>query len=227
MTDHSKPEILARARVLLVDDHPIFLEGLAELIQRQPNLTCCGQCRSARDVLSAVMQLKPDLLLLDLRLKDGDALDLLPQLNELHPGLPVLVISQADQELYAERVLRAGARGYIAKEEATEEVLNAIATVLAGKVYVNPKVADRLMLNFIQGGAHSIPGTLDCLGNRELQVYRLLGEGYATRRIAQHLGLSIKTVQTYRENIKRKLGLPDAAALMRHAATWAGREGGS
>jgi DNA-binding NarL/FixJ family response regulator len=207
-------------RVLIVDDHPIFRAGLAALIEAQPNLTCCGQSAQAREVLATVEQTRPDLLLLDLRLGDGDGLDLLPQLLEHFPKLPVLVLSQSDEDLYAERAMRAGASGYVMKEAATEQVLTAIATVLAGKPYVSPQLTGRLMQGFLAGGPRAKASGIASLANRELQVFRLLGEGVSTKRIAGQLHISIKTVQTHRENIKHKLKLPDGPALLRHATTW-------
>jgi DNA-binding NarL/FixJ family response regulator len=220
MTPPLNPAAPPCARVLVVDDHPIFREGLAELINRQPRLTCCGQIAHAREVLDAVKRLSPDLLLLDLRLGDGDGLDLLPRLKRLFPKLPVLVLSQADEELYAERALRAGASGYIMKEEATEEVVKAIGTVLSGIPYVSRQQTGRLMATLVVGHSGSKGTGIASLANRELQVFRLLGEGLSPKSIAEQLSISIKTVQTHRENIKHKLNLPNGSALVRHATTW-------
>ena len=214
------PSAPRRARVLVVDDHPIFREGLAELIQRQPNLTCCAQAGHAREVLSAVQQAQPDLLLLDLRLGDGDGLDLLPELMEHFPKLPVLLLSQGDEQLYAERALRAGARGYIMKEEAAAEVLNAIATVLAGKAYVSHALSVRIVAAFIEPGAKPKLVGMASLTNRELHIFGMIGAGQTTNEIAAELRLSMKTVQSHRENLKRKLQLPGGPALVRHATAW-------
>ena len=220
MKTPENPDAQPRARVLVVDDHPIFRTGLSALLDAQPGLTCCGQVAHAREVVEAVRQHNPDLLLLDLRLGDGDGLDLLPQLREHFPKLAVLVLSQSDEELYAERALRAGARGYIMKEEVTEDVLTAIHALLAGGYYTSSKLSGRLMQGFFAGGAKTRGGGVAALGNRELQIFRMLGEGLSCKRIAERLSISIKTVQTHRENIKHKLHLPDGPTLLRHATTW-------
>jgi DNA-binding NarL/FixJ family response regulator len=220
MKTNPHPSAAPRVRVLVVDDHPLFRAGLAALIETQPHLTCCGQAAHAREVLAAIEQTRPDLLLLDLRLGDGDGLDLLLQLKNLFPRLPVLVLSQSDEDLYAERAIRAGARGYLMKEEATEEVLTAITAVLAGNVHVSARLNARLMRGLLGEGVKPGAGSVASLSNRELQVFRLLGEGVSTKRIAAQLKISIKTAQTHRENIKHHLHLPDGTTLLRYATTW-------
>jgi DNA-binding NarL/FixJ family response regulator len=220
MKKPESPDAPRPARVLVVDDHPIFRTGLIALLDTQPNLTCCGQIAHAREVIASVKEHGPDLLLLDLRLGDGDGLDLLPQLREHFPKLPILVLSQSDEELYAERALRAGARGYIMKEEVTEDVLTAINTLLAGGYYTSAKLNGKLMQGYLAGGPRAKGSGVESLANRELQIFRMLGEGLSCKRIAERLSISIKTVQTHRENIKHKLHLPDGPTLMRHATTW-------
>lgn len=163
---------------------------------------------------------QPDLVLLDLRLGDGDGLDLLPELHNFFPKLPVLVLSQNDEELYAERALRAGARGYIMKEEATEEVLTAITVVLGGQTYVTRRMSARMVAEFLDPKARPKAFGVEALTNRELRVFERLGAGRSSKEIAAELGLSIKTIQTHRENLKRKLHLSGSPALVRHATAW-------
>lgn len=211
--------------MLVVDDHPIYREGLVALIERQPHLTCCGQLGQAREVLAAVQQTSPDLLLLDLRLGDGDGLGLLPDLHSQFPRLAILVLSQNDEGIYAERALRAGARGYVMKEAATDEVLHAVAAVLAGERYVSPRMSTRLLGELLASERPLQPTGLEALSNRELEVLERLGLGRSTKEIAGELHRSAKTIQAHREHIKRKLGLPGGPALVRYATAWVERLG--
>jgi DNA-binding NarL/FixJ family response regulator len=206
-------------RVLIIDDHPFFREGLVAWIDRQPGLKCCGEAETLAAAKTVLAELKPDLILLDLQFREGDGLDLL---RHPPPGVtmpPTIVLSQRDESLYAERALRAGARGYVMKDEAITTVLRAIDAVMAGGVYVSPVVNRQLLGRFAASPAGS-KATLPQLTNRELQVYRLLGEGRSSKAIAVDLGISIKTVDSYRESLKQKLGLPDSVALLQHATLW-------
>lgn len=206
-------------RVLVIDDHPFFREGLVTWIQRQPQLDCCGEAETLVDARRALGELKPDLVLLDLQLRDGDGLDLLRQPPSGRPLPPTIVLSQRDESLYAERALRAGARGYVMKDEATATVLRAIEAVLAGGVYVSPAINRQLLNRFAVTSSRS-KSILPQLSNRELQVYRMLGEGRNSKAIAAELGISTKTVDSYRESLKQKLGLPDSVALLQHATLY-------
>jgi DNA-binding NarL/FixJ family response regulator len=207
-------------RILVVDDHPLLRAGLIQFISRHQDLVCCGEADSAATTHIAIADRKPDLLLLDLRLRDEDGLELLKSLKARFPDLRILVISQCDEALYAERVLRAGARGYIMKEEATEEVLFAIRSVLEGELYLSRKLAIRLVRKTIESRPALAGPGLESLTDRELQVFQLLGAGLNTRHVAERLNLSSKTIETYRENIKHKLGLAGAADLVRYATNW-------
>jgi two-component system, NarL family, response regulator NreC len=213
-----------KARVLVVDDHPMMRAGLIQLINQQIDLACCGEAGTAAEAQAAVGRLKPDVVILDLRLKGGDGLELIKSLVSQFAGLRILVLTQYDAPHYVERALRAGALGYVVKEEAAEAVLGAVRAVLAGEVYLTRALAGRVLHTFIG----SLPGTpragVEQLTDRELHVLQLLGAGFSTRKIATELMLSFKTIETHRENIKRKLGLRGAAELVHFASEWA-REG--
>ena len=227
---NSENKSKVRARVLLVDDHPLVRSGLMEMINRHGDLVCCGEADSAADAQRAVAELKPDLVLLDLRLRSGDGLELVKIFKSQFPSLKVLILSQLDEMTYAERVLRAGAMGYVMKENATKDILSAIRTVLAGEYYVSQKVnglAVRRMAGTKKADADDDPASaVEKLTDRELQVLQLLGRGLGTKKIAAVLCLSFKTIETHRENIKRKLGLRGAAALVHFATLWIRNESG-
>jgi len=212
-----------KTRIPVADDHPLFREGLVQLINRERDLVCCGETDSAPATQTAIAAQKPDLLVLDLRLKQGDGLELIKALKTHFPDLPVLVLSQHDETLYAERALRAGARGYVMKEEATEEVLNAMRTILKGELYVSRKMSVVVLQKLVGSPSATSGRQIERLSDRELQVFQMLGSGMSTRQVAAQLHLSFKTVETHRENIKHKLGLRDSAELVRHAAHWVQR----
>ena len=199
----------------------MLCDGLMQLICRQPDLTCTGAADNTSDAKRLVEQCKPDLLLLDLRLKGGDALDLIKSLRVEHPALKMLVLSQYDELIFAERVLRAGASGYIMKENATDEVLRAMRKVLAGELYFSEKVAAAV----VQRSLREKPGAshvgLERLSDRELEIFQLIAASYSTREIAEQFQLSPKTVETHREKIKCKLSLHNAAELKQFARKWA------
>jgi len=211
---------MPRKRILIADDHPLLREGLMQFINRQENLLCCAEADSGASTYSAVQQHRPDLLLLDLRLRGEDGLELIKFLKSQFAELLILVISQGDETIYAERALRAGARGYIMKEEASDEVLCAISAVLNGEIYLSRKMALRLAEKSIECRPATVGPGVDSLTDRELQVFQLLGSGLTTRQIATKLNLSFKTIESYRENIKHKLGLAGATELVRCATSW-------
>jgi DNA-binding NarL/FixJ family response regulator len=219
-----------KARVLLVDDHPLVRDGLLEMINRTSDLVGCGEAGNTADAQKAVAELKPDLVLLDLRLHNSDGLELVKIFKAQFPSLKVLILSQLDEMTYAERALRAGAMGYVMKENATKEVLSAMRTVLAGEIFVSQKIKDlavRRMANGKKGADNKSASPVEKLTDRELQIFQLLGRGVGTKKIADDLCLSHKTIQTHRENIKQKLGLRDAAGLVHHATLWMRNEGQS
>jgi DNA-binding NarL/FixJ family response regulator len=218
---------IVRKRVLVADDHPIVRDGLVQLINQQADLICCAQASSQTEVFAAVTAHRPELLVLDLRLKDADGLELIKSLKSQHPELPILVLSQFDEELYAERALRAGALGYVMKEQASKEVVDAMRTVLAGRIYVTSAMTARLLKKAITTRPPSAEPSTDNLTDRELQVLHCLGIGLSTREIAAKMRLSIKTVETYREHLKHKLGLRNAEELVYYARNWAEKNLGS
>ena len=216
----ASPSENPETRILVVDDHPLFRQGVAELIAHEPGWVCCGQAGNVREAWAAVERCQPHLVLLDLRLGASDGLDLLADLTGRLPHLPVLILSQCDELVYAERALRAGARGYIMKDQATEEIVLAVRSVLAGKIYASRLMGLRVLQRSIGLTTQSERSSLDLLSTRELQVFQRLGAGLSTREIAVQLHLSHKTIETHRDHIKQKFGLPNAAALVRCASAW-------
>lgn len=211
-----------KARVLIVDDHPVLREAVAQLINRQPDLLACAEAEDIAAALHALEHAQPDLMLLDLRLRHGDTIDFIRTSRALFPQVPIVVLTQHDEVLYADRVLRAGATGYVSKQEATEDVLQAIRTALHGEIFVSRQMAPQILRKLLNTGtAETSP--MDTLSERELQVFQLLGQGRGSRQVAEELGLSIKTIETYRENIKHKLGLKSAPELIRQATAWVQR----
>jgi DNA-binding NarL/FixJ family response regulator len=206
--------------ILLVDDHPIVIEGLKQLIDQQPDLRVCGELSDGRAALATVERLRPDLAVVDLSLKDVNGLDVIKTLKAEHPALPVLALSMHDEMLYAERALRAGASGYVMKQEATKNLLGAVRRILDGGIYLSDNVTAKLLQRVANTKSTGKTSVLEELSDREIEVFRLIGEGASTRRIAEMLKLSIKTIESHRENIKRKLNLQDAAELVQSAVAW-------
>lgn len=219
----SQPE-RRRKRIFIVDDHPIFREGLAGVIRQQPNLTVCGEADTAMKAIEEIRALKPDLLLTDLSLPGKSGLDLLHDLRASHLDLPTLVISMHDETQYAERVLRAGGQGYIMKQAGPERVLKAIATVLAGRIYVSKNLSSGIPERIVRRRSTSKNSRAEKLTSRECEVFRLIGEGKDDRKIAGNLHVSIRTVSHHRAHIKEKLRLKNDAELVRRATHGAGTE---
>jgi DNA-binding NarL/FixJ family response regulator len=215
------PEASCRKiRVLVVDDHPIVRQGLSQLINQEPDLMVCGQAEDARTALDAIDPSQPDILIVDVSLDGPDGIELLKTIRAKDARLPVLILSMHDESLYAERALRAGANGYIMKQEATERVLVAIRQILRGEVYVSERMAKKMVQQFIGGSGVSRRSIIDELTDRELEVFRLIGQGHGTRQIAEELHLSVKTVESYYAHIKEKLFLKNARELVQHAVQW-------
>jgi len=210
----------SKARVLIVEDHPIFREGLAQLINRQKDLITCGECAEAREIAAAIETHKPDVLLLDLMLNGAGGIDLIKQLHALFPQLPILVLSMHDESVFAARALRAGALGYVMKQEASDHVISALRTILAGELHVSRKIGIALMQKAIATPENSPHDGIAKLSDRELHVFELIGAGVSTREMAPRLGISVKTVETHRENIKHKLELTSGAELITRAQSW-------
>ncbi len=212
--------IAGKARLLLVDDHPILREGLSRMINQERDLQVCGQAASADEALQMTTALLPDLTVVDLTLRDVSGIELIKNLRSRFPRMQILVLSMHKETLYAERALRAGANGYLMKQEAPETVLVAIRKVLKGEVYLSEQMASRAVSEWAQGERQPGASPITLLSDRELEVFELLGRGHGTRQIAEELNLSIKTVETYREHIKVKLQLENASELAQHAFEW-------
>jgi DNA-binding NarL/FixJ family response regulator len=203
--------------VFIVDDHPLLRQGLALMINRELDLMVCGEAEEAQTAMREVAAKKPDILIADISLNGPDGLDLLKNLRGLYPDLPVLILSMHDESIYAERALRARANGYIMKQEATDKVLVAVRRILGGEIYLSDRMANKLLHQYISGGSADMHSRLSSLSDRELEVFRLIGEGRSTRQIAEKLHLSIKTVETYQAHIKDKLSLNSGRELVQHA----------
>jgi DNA-binding NarL/FixJ family response regulator len=214
-----------KRRLLLVDDHPVTREGFAQLLNQQPDLEVCGLAGTAARAMGAIETLDPDLVVMEVALPDANGLELIKRVRTRYRQLKVLVLAGQDEVLYAERALRAGARGYIMKQAETAEVFRALRTVLRGESYLSEKMRGRLVHEHLHG-AHALPRKeLDTLSDRELEVFELLGHGHTTRRIAGKLHVSVSTVETHRAHIKQKLKLEHAVELVRRAVEWVGRQG--
>jgi DNA-binding NarL/FixJ family response regulator len=207
----------AKRKVFLVDDHPIVRQGLAQLINNESDLVVVGQGEDAYQSLRAIREAKPDLVLVDVSLKDSDGIELLKELKSQSPDLPALVVSMHDESLYAERALRAGAGGYVMKQEAPQTLLAAIRTVLAGEVYVSSKMGATLLQRMVAGKKRAGGLPMDRLTDRELEIFRMIGAGKSVKEIADNLFLSVKTVEAHREHIKEKLSIKSSAELLRFA----------
>jgi DNA-binding NarL/FixJ family response regulator len=205
-------------KVLLVDDHPMMRSGLAQVINQQTDMTVCCEAGDAKAALRHLDSGHADLAVVDISLEGRSGLELLKDIRVLHPNVPVLVLSMHDETLYAERVLRAGGRGYVMKRAGGEVVLEAMRRVLSGQVYVSPAMSSRILDLFSGRRGHNSP--IEKLTDREFEVFQLIGEGKTTRAIADQLHLSVKTVDVHRGHIKEKLELPDATSLVRHAVRW-------
>jgi len=219
-TKTSKPET-TRKKILVVDDHAVLREGLVAQINREPGLIVCGEAETARAAIEAVEKLSPDLVLADITLPGRNGLELIRDLRALRANLPVLVLSMHDASLFAERVLRAGGRGYVSKQQSGGQLIKAIRHVLSGQIYLSEEVSTRLLGSFT--GKSERPKTLspvELLTDRELEVFNLIGQAKETKDISKRLGMSAKTVEAHRASIKRKLKLKTGPELTRHAVLW-------
>jgi DNA-binding NarL/FixJ family response regulator len=217
----SPPASGKRHRVFVVDDHPIVRQGLALLIDQEPDLVVCGAAEEAESALAAIVASRPDILVLDISLPGPDGIDLLKTIRATDPTLPILVLSMHDETTYAERALRAGANGYIMKQEATENVLVALRRILRQELYLSERIANRMLRQIVSRGSREVPqAPIARLSDRELEVFRLIGAGLGTRQIADELRISIKTVESYQAHIKEKLELQSSRDLVQHAIEW-------
>ncbi len=209
-----------KTRVLVVDDHPIVRQGLTMMINREPDLQVIAEAEEAHGAMQAISTAHPDFLIVDISLNGPDGLDLLKNVKAHYPHLPVLILSMHDELMYAERALRAGANGYIMKQEAAEKVLSAIRRILNHEIYVSERIANQMLQRYIGGNSDAPISPMAGLTDRELEVFRLIGDGRSTRQIAEELHLSVKTVESYQAHIKEKLSLRSARELVQHAIQW-------
>jgi DNA-binding NarL/FixJ family response regulator len=209
-----------KRKVFIVDDHPIVRQGLTALINTELDLAVCGDAEDSSSALRRIEDLKPDLAVIDISLNGPDGLDLLKSIRTRDANLPVLILSMLDESLYAERALHAGANGYIMKQEATDRLLVAIRRILAGEIYLSERMSNRMLHRFAAGSSVGSQSPIAELSDRELEVFRLIGEGHGTRQIAQELHISVKTVESYQAHIKEKLSLKNARELVQQAIQW-------
>ncbi|HSY74513.1 MAG TPA: response regulator transcription factor [Dongiaceae bacterium] len=207
-------------KILLVDDHPLVREWLANLINEQHDLRICGEASNAPQAFQKIGVEKPDIVIVDISLEGGSGIELIKNIKSAHPDVAMIVLSMHDESLYAERALRAGARGYIMKREATKKILQAIRAVLDGKLYISDKISDAMAEKFVEGRPTAATSPVEQLSDRELEVFQLLGRGLSTRQIADHLRVGFKTVQTYSARLKEKLKLDNATQLLHEAIRW-------
>jgi DNA-binding NarL/FixJ family response regulator len=216
----------APARVLIVDDHPVFRRGIGELIRRRSNMAICGEAEDAHAALEAMRRLHPDVVMLDVSLPGANGIELIKLLLAERPRLRILVVSMHEESLYALRALRAGARGYVMKHQAEDQLLDALRKVVAGGLYVSPALGEKLVFKLVQGSDSDLGSPVDKLSDRELEVLRHFGQGKTTREVAQTLHLSVKTIETHRAHIKEKLGFKDAPEMVKFAGEWVAIEHG-
>jgi DNA-binding NarL/FixJ family response regulator len=210
-----------RARILIVDDHPAVREALALRISRQPDMEVCGEAADMAEALRLLAETNPDAAVVDISLKGGDGLDLIKRINDRNDHIRMLVWSMHSESLYAERAIRAGALGYINKDQATDAIITALRRVLEGKVYLSSSLVERMLHRAVGGGAEAVAlSPITALSDRELEVFRLIGQGLRTGEIAERLHLSVKTIETYRDRIRQKLDLADGTRLAHSATQW-------
>ncbi len=219
MKNSKRPNPPAKKQILLVDDHPMMREGLALLIAQEPDLEVCGQADTARIAMELIASTHPNLVLLDITLPDKNGLEVIKDIQAMYPGTQILVISMHDESLYAERVLRAGGRGYIMKQEGGKKLMAAIRQVLSGQIYLSDKMAATI-LEVFSGSRPDSSSPVALLSDREFEVFQMIGSGLDVREIAEKLHLSVKTVEVHRTNIKQKLKLKSVGDLIRHAVRW-------
>ena len=204
----------------MVDDHPLMRKGLGELINQQPDMIICGEADDAPEALKAIGQIRPDLVIVDISLKTQNGIELIKNIKALNPSIQILVLSMHDESIYALRVLKAGAKAYVMKQEVVDKVMEAIRRIRLGKVFVSERVAAQMLSQVVDGNDPSRESPVDALSDRELEIVTLIGNGTPTREIAKRLGISIKTVESHRAHIKEKLSLVNATQLVQWCVRW-------
>jgi DNA-binding NarL/FixJ family response regulator len=210
-----------KMRIIIVDDHPVVRDGLTTIINHEQDLNVCGQADDAFEALRAIAELKPDVVIVDVFLKNSDGIELTKNIKAKNPKLPVIVLSVHDESVYAERALRAGARAYLMKDAASENIIKAIRTVLNGEIYVSNEISKKFLHKIAGDKAGTTKTPIENLSDREFEIFRLISKGYKASQIAKQLHLSVKTIETYRLRIKEKLNLPNAAELLQYSIKWA------
>lgn len=223
MMNYGNRATAAKTGIFVVDDHPLIRQGLAQLINREPDMYVCGDAEDAQRALKGIAARKPDLVIVDISLQGNNGIELTKSIKALHKGLRVMVLSMHDEDVYAQRVLRAGANAYLMKQEAPEKVIEAIRRTLRGDIYVSEKVGAQILHQIVNGN-DSYRSPIDQLSDRELEIIQLIGEGKATREIAANLNVSVKTVESHRAHIKEKLNLKNASELVQYCVQWVERE---
>jgi DNA-binding NarL/FixJ family response regulator len=217
----NKSDKIAKKKVLVIDDHPIVREGLTYLIDEEKDIVVCGSAENIPEAIKAIKNLKPDVVTVDISLEDASGLELIKEISGQFPDLPVLALSIHPECFYAERAIRAGAKGYITKQEATQKVVMAIREVLAGRMYLSQEMNNKLLSGLVGDNKSDFKTSpIDRLTDRELEVFGLLGQGKGTREVAERLCVSVKTIETYRLRIKEKLHIDTSSELLQHAFQW-------
>ena len=227
MTNKEQPDKSdkIKARIIIVDDHPIVREGLADLINKEKDLVVCGKVEDAHQAMEIIKAENPDIAIVDISLKKRSGMELIKDTQVRYPSLPILVLSMHDESLYAERALGAGAKGYIMKSEATKKVVLAIRKILRGELYVSDRMTTKIMRKLVTKEPDADLSPIKRLSDRELEVFSLLGHGHGTHQIAEQLHLSIKTIETHRLRIKKKLNIAGTTQFLRHAFQWVENQG--
>ncbi len=224
MADRNGAKNGKKIRIVIVDDHPIVRHGIAQLINMQEDMVVCGEAKNSSEGWEVIKETEPRLVLVDLSLEEDSGLDLIKAIHSRRPDITLLVLSMHDENLYAERAIRSGSMGYVMKQEATDTLIKAIHQVMKGEIFVSERIKSRLLQRLLRGDAMKSEDSnytlVEGLTNRELEVFRLIGRGFSTRRIAKQLNLSIKTIETHRQNIKQKMNLQDSAELIQVAVHW-------
>ncbi len=214
------PPVNTKTRVFIVDDHPLLRKGLGELINQQLDMSICGEAEDAPEALKAICQIRPDLVIVDISLKSQNGIELIKNIKAVNPSIQILVLSMHDESIYALRVLKAGAKAYVMKQEVVDKVMEAIRRIRAGKVFVSERVAAQMLSQVVDGNDPSRNSPVDSLSDRELEIVTMIGNGTPTREIAKRLSISIKTVESHRAHIKDKLSLTNATQLVQWCVRW-------
>jgi DNA-binding NarL/FixJ family response regulator len=210
-----------KTQVLIVDDHPVIRDGLVTIINHEQDLNVCGEAEDAHQALKAVTELKPDIVIADISLKNSDGLELTKNIKARYPRLPVIIFSVHDEFIYAERALLAGAQAYLMKDAVSENIIKAVRAVLKGEIFVSDTISNKFLHHIARDKAGKAKTPIENLSDRELEIFRLIGEGYKASQIAEQLHLSIKTIETYRTRIKEKLDIDNASELLKYSIRWA------